>query len=236
MRKRLGVTQAAPPRTFSLGMSTANGIRSEVNLSGNPPWKSTGLAIAQSGEWLVKIRATSQTLDAGNLARRIDTVLNGMRLPKNELGSLPLTLPAQSGSGTRFAGKQIKTVDDSRKAGAAGAGMMIFAHSAGIAGLAAEPQNWCRAGSVAGSDAAFYRSLDGNMWVALPTDAGVAISAQMLPGPAGPGAATYVSEPGGTVLTAIYDALPDPATALVQSTAVMEGRDQALAAITTRKD
>lgn len=184
----------------------------------------------------MKVRATSQTLSAEDLGRRVDAVLKGIRLPKTELDPLPLTFPLACTASAQFSGKQVRTVDEARKGSAAGAGMMIFAHSAGILGLAAEPRNWCRAGSVAGNEAALYRSLDGKMWVALPADAGVAVSAQMLPGPAGPGAATNVSEPRGTVLTSIYDALPDPAAALAQSIAVMEGREQALAAITSGKD
>ncbi|PAX09357.1 hypothetical protein [Sphingomonas lenta] len=227
---------SAAPRPFTLGLAGApNGLRGAFALPGRP-WKSTAVAIAQHGEWLVKARVTSQTLDPAGAAKRMDALLAAIRFadaPKS--ASLPLTAPAACADAATFAGKP--TTDDKLRGTGAAVGVVALAEAHGaVSGLAGKPDEWCReeVGELAKA-VTYYRKRDGSAWTALLGDAGVTASAYAFPeGVGAKGAAVYLNRTGPALLVETYDAMPDLRTGAGAALAVMAGQRKPLASIGTK--
>lgn len=62
------------------GQSTASALKAAWTLS-DAPYRSTALAIVPVGEWLVKIRYSSTTLETASLVRRLDEVIAAIGWP-----------------------------------------------------------------------------------------------------------------------------------------------------------
>lgn len=68
------------PTAFAMPISpTASALRRTYETGGE--WRSTGLAIAPSNRWLVKVRVSSRTHDAAGLDALIDQAFAAIRLP-----------------------------------------------------------------------------------------------------------------------------------------------------------
>ncbi|MDF7773810.1 hypothetical protein P1X14_01000 [Sphingomonas sp. AOB5] len=80
----LGVTAFAPPRQTS-----TSGLALVYRLAGTSPFRSTGLALLPMGEWLVKIRYSSDSLSAEALAPRLRAVLDQLGWPAGIANSVP---------------------------------------------------------------------------------------------------------------------------------------------------
>lgn len=78
------VRLAAPTPLALPGQSTATGLAATYTVQGQ--FRSTAIAIVQMGEWMVKIRYSSASLDAAALAERTKSVLTAL--------SWPATIPA----------------------------------------------------------------------------------------------------------------------------------------------
>lgn len=78
---RWGVKGPIVPETFARPGATAeSGLLAAVPASGEA-WRSTGVAIAPLGDWLVKMRMSSETLDAAALEERMRALLGALRWP-----------------------------------------------------------------------------------------------------------------------------------------------------------
>ena len=221
----------AAPRPFTLGQASApNGLRTEFAVTGKA-WTSTAFAMAQHGEWLVKARVTSSTLDPAGAAKRLDALLAAIMFAQPaSVAPYPLTAPAACSGKARYRGKPGGKAEVAMAASIATVAAHSEAHG-GPTGLAAEPKLWCRedAGELAGAISVFRR-LDDSAWTALLGDAGMSASAQMLPKLAGvPGAALYANRTGPAYLIAVYDALPAWREAAMAAVPVLTGRAQPLA-------
>lgn len=230
-----GFDQSVAPRPFTLGPGpTANGVRGQFALPGRP-WKATAVAIAQHGEWIVKARATSQTLDPAGVSARLDALLGAVRFantPKD--APLPLTSPGRCVAGADFKGKP-KSGDKHRAMGSV-LGLVAFADAhvvAGASGLAGKPTEWCRenVGEMAKA-LSFYRRIDGTAWTALLGDAGMSASAYAFPESGKPkGAALYLNRTGPALLVETFDALPDLQTGTAAALVTLAGRRRPIATI-----
>lgn len=132
------VDPAKQPRAFTLGGSpTPNGLREEFALT-DAPWTATAVALIQAGEWMVKLRVTSQTLDAAGVSAKMDTLLAALRFAKPVAQSLPLTAPAACAAPLSATGKA--DANDARVAAATvyGAVALVDARYGGT-GLAGQP-------------------------------------------------------------------------------------------------
>jgi hypothetical protein len=72
-----GAAAFVPP-----GQQTASGLTATWK-STKAPYRSTGLALIQMGEWMVKIRYSSQRLDAPQMAARVREIVQGLGWPRN---------------------------------------------------------------------------------------------------------------------------------------------------------
>ena len=79
---RFGIERAAMPLPSAFarpGDSRPTGLRTALPAARE--WRSTGVAIAPLGEWLVKVRMSSSVLDAAALDKRMEALIAGMRWP-----------------------------------------------------------------------------------------------------------------------------------------------------------
>lgn len=64
------------------GQSVASGLTRTYDLDEGLPFRSTGVALAPLGEWLVKIRASSKTKNRGELAAHLKAAFMALKWPK----------------------------------------------------------------------------------------------------------------------------------------------------------
>lgn len=77
------ITPVLPPTAFTPpGHSVASGLMAGWSVS-RPPYRGTVLAIVPLGEWLVKVRYSSTTLDGAGIAARMPAVLAALTWPTN---------------------------------------------------------------------------------------------------------------------------------------------------------
>jgi hypothetical protein len=208
-----GLSSDWSPGPFALpGVAGSAGLREEIDVSraASPKYpgaRSTAVAVAGHGEWLIKVRITSTSLDRAQIARLMDGVLAGVRSSSGPRKSYPMTLPGACPNGISFSGRAASG------AGATGSIpatlQAINAAVRGQSGLAADPSAWCRLGTSLPTEAAsVFARRDGGAWVALVGDFGAAISGLRT---SGTGAVLYGSTSSGNRLLSTYDALPAPA-------------------------
>jgi hypothetical protein len=229
-RLAMRVNVAAPvdhvaPRSFTLGGGAVpNGLREEIAIPPGNRFRSTAVAMAQHGEWMIKVRMTSTSLGRAAIAARMDGLLAAIRLPAGSPAPLPLIVPAACPDGNAMRGRQRR---ESRENALLGTAAIMRAHddARGRSGLAAEPANWCRDTSrFPVEQVAVYRRRDGKAWTALLGDAGLAISAYLNEDPRLPGAMTYAANPSVTGLASVYDAMPGPSDAIEAALPYLVGR------------
>lgn len=76
------------PTAFALPISpTASALRRVYSTGGE--WRSTAIAIAPSGRWLLKLRVTSSALDAPGLEALVERAFAAIRLPADAVASPP---------------------------------------------------------------------------------------------------------------------------------------------------
>ena len=229
MNINVGSGQAeVQPRRFTLGDSAVpNGLREEIALPPGNRFRATAIAIAQYGEWFVKVRITSMSLDSAGVRAKMDRLLAAIRLPGAVPAPHPMIVPGRCDTDRAFTGRPLTSSDLADRA--QGALRLAAAEARGRGGLAANPESWCRARSAMPSPlGTLYHRRDGRGWTALVSDSGIAISAYPADLPDADGAATVAANPAVTSLVQIYDHLPAPEAALEPGILVLVGRAQAL--------
>lgn len=213
------------PRSFTLGTGPApNGLREEIAIPAGNRFRSTAVAMAQNGEWMIKLRISSTSLDRAGIAARMDGLLAAIGLPAGAPGPLPLIVPAPCPDANSMRGRQRPQSMENSLLGIAA---ILQAHNdaRGLSGLAAEPGNWCRETTrFPVEQVAVYRRRDGKAWTALLGDAGLSVSAYLNDDPQLPGAMTYAANPSVTGLAFVYDSMPAPNEAVEPALPFVLGR------------
>jgi len=167
------------------GAATPNGLTRVFAVSG--PQKSTGLAVAQLGGWMVKVRSSSATLSPAEQLERMERILLALGSTGASGSIHPLELPApcpaesQKSSFEALLGSEAIARPNGETIIAAGPALIGAAEQVrgGKDSLAASPNLWCRAplegASVIG---ALYRPKDParSDWTALLADSGTSLS------------------------------------------------------------
>lgn len=225
------------PRAFTLGAgSVPNGLREEIDVPANAlGMRASGVAIAQSGAWMVKVRISSRSLDRAGISQRMDAVLAAFQVPRTERAPHPLTLPGPCTDTAGLNGAAVPNSDEVSGSALAN-GLLVVAEGAGGGGLAAEPSQWCRMevqfpveyGTV-------YRARDGSGWVALIADSGRAVVGRRFLAQRGrAGAGSFVVTPTGTTAVAGYRDVPNPDEAIMAAVPVLFGESRGLGTISSR--
>lgn len=205
------------PSLFTLGGApTPNGMRMIVSLPPGARFKTTGVAMAQVGEWMMKFRVTSRSLDREGVSMRLDRLIAAVHFANPAPAPHPLAVPSAC-ENDGFDGGQIITDRLQEEAvPAALEGVVIQAAARGQTGLAAAPAEWCRAGSnLPPAMVSVYRRRQAPAeWVMLFGDAGLSMVGHNLELTASTGskgkakAALYVNRLDATHVVALYDGLP----------------------------
>lgn len=228
-------TQDVAPRSFTIGQSAApNGLREEIALPPGGQWKSTAVAIAQAGEWMIKARITSQTLDGLAVSRKMDSLLGAVRLARVPPKPLPLIVPPPCERAADLDGKRLSGDLQQEIISAGMTGFGVLHASRGAVGLAADPASWCRESTqIPAQYASVYRANAGKEWVALVGDSGMAVSARMVEQGRGatPAAATFGSNATRTALVAVFDNIPHPDAAVIEALPVAAGQQPGLVSV-----
>lgn len=101
----MAIFEAGPLEKIAAFSATSpNALRQIFVAKQAGPFKSTALVVAQSGPWIVKVRATSATLDRTGLATRIDRHLAAIRIAAPAFAAgvdspVPCSAAPQMGSG-----------------------------------------------------------------------------------------------------------------------------------------
>lgn len=223
---------AADPRTFTLGGGSApNGLREEIALAPGNEFRSTAVAIAQYGEWMVKVRITSATLDRDGIRAKMDRLLAAIRLPGAVPAPVPLVVPGLCPDENRMSGR-MREPSEGDVTLARAALRQAHDQARGRGGLAARPDAWCRERSSFPTQfGSIYRQRDGRAWTALLGDSGMAVSAYPIDVPDADGAATFAATSASTGLARVYDHMPAPEDAIDPAVPLLVGRERAAAEI-----
>lgn len=163
------------------------------------PFKSTALVVAQSGPWIVKMRATSASLDRAGLAARIDRHLAEIRVAPPAFAAA-LEAPARCAAAPTFGAGKPVTGDTAQAAVAA---VAIHAQLHGPA------SSLCLADTPNDRFTLLGMTDRPTSWVLLMGDAGKAIGSEAI-GTGQPGARqlVYVATPAATRGAGMFDAPP----------------------------
>ena len=153
------ITAFAPPKA-----SSASGLRASFALV-NGKLKSTALAIAPLRGWLIKVRMSSETLDAPALEARLADFIAGLRWPAEGKVPPPQAVPVAA-CGKPLSFKKAKIVRDDL------AQVLINSVMAGASTDASGPVTYCREQGQP-SERALYRPVGtDNSYVIALDDAG----------------------------------------------------------------
>lgn len=231
VRQAINVNVAAKdtrvePRIFTLGESAAaNGLREEIDLPEGANYRTSAVAIAQYGEWLVKVRVTSRRLDVAGVRTRMDQLLAAVRLPGPVPTPATLAIPAPCPLGpSRISAGPLR---GENLVSYARSGMRaVNAQAHGQRGLATDAAVWCRVtdSGLPPEYTTLYRRRDNQAWVALFSDSGIAIVGAPIDLPDSNGGASFVVTTSTTGLVEIFDRVPGPENAIAAALPVLTGQ------------
>jgi hypothetical protein len=237
MRGNVGLSGDLPPpaEVALFGAAAPNALRQVYTLDGSTNgFRSTAVLIVNHGEWLIKVRLSSTTLDATALGERLDRFVVAMKVKK--AADNPLAKIADCNAPVAPATATAVTDSKARMGLLVGGGVVAQMAARGSAGLAQDDANWCRDPDPAlAKIATVYRAKAGDDWVMLIGDSGVAAAtAQSLLGDQPKLTGLFLQTPEQTALLEAFDRAPAPDTAVREVLGpVMSGQRAPIASIST---
>jgi hypothetical protein len=183
-----GLGDSGKISTFSFGGSPVpNGMQRTYAMSG--PNKSTSIAVIQIGQWLVKIRSTSTSLDVPSQEARMTRIIGALKTSDPIKTANPLTLPEDCAGGSHsvFDTLGSKVIAKPKGEAILMAGMVALTVAADAAGgpdsVAIVPEKYCRGALLGGDIAALYWRKDEKAkgWTMLLADSGRSMSGVPMP-------------------------------------------------------
>ncbi|HEX8643324.1 MAG TPA: hypothetical protein VF702_05355 [Allosphingosinicella sp.] len=226
----LAIFEAGPDQPLqAFGSRVPNALQRIYTTSRTGPFRSTALFVAQAGEWIVKMRVTSPTLDRDGLSARIAAFAAAIRFPDNTSYAVAAQ-PLPECDAPRFSGRVVEA-NAARLAAATGAGAAVLRRLR-------EPlpdggAGWCRVhGPKSDPILSLLRRTDGSGgWILLIGDAGRAFAA-FAPGeiglPADAATILVVAAPDYARVAALAQGVPDPGAVIEPLAAVLGNRNPGL--------
>ncbi|HEX9931333.1 MAG TPA: hypothetical protein VGB08_00650 [Allosphingosinicella sp.] len=211
-------------RIAAFGSAAPNAIRRIYMTSQAGPFRTTALLVGQAGEWIVKIRLTSPTLDRAGMAARIGAFAAAIRFPAATAFAAAAAPLADCGALPFPQGARPVEMDVERLALMTGVAAAMAAEAR--APLRDGGAGWCRvAGNRSNPPLRVIRRADGTGgWIFLIGDAGRALSARSAAelGLPGGGLAALVAADSDVVgVAGAYEGLPDPISSFQPGTQVL---------------
>lgn len=166
-------TPAVPPTAFAApGRSDASGLMAAWSVS-KPPYRGTALAILPVGEWLVKIRYSSTTLDGAGVAARLPVVLAALEWPKG-IAPQPAAAPIADCATPLAFPTVAEPVRDGKALSVAAltGGLLAAAPPSATGGEKGQAATWCRDPAPARVGAAYRPGGSGDSYLLAFSDAG----------------------------------------------------------------
>ncbi len=145
-------TASGPAIAFTPpGQSVASGLMGTWSVT-KPPYRGTGLALMPMGDWLVKVRYSSATLDGAGIAARLPAILAALTWPTGLAAAAPAKPVADCATPLSFP-KKAKVIRDEKSNMMSGllGGMLQSIAAQKKAGevasadaAATKPATWCR--------------------------------------------------------------------------------------------
>lgn len=207
------------PTAFALPISpTASALRRIYNTGGD--WRSTAIAIAPSGRWLLKLRVTSSALDDVGLEALVERAFASIRLPADAAASPParIVLPCASPVQWRRARERAPDLADSLLAsmGLIVTNSVMRSEADTPDGEPARPfglalPDLCRDSANLGANAAYRSpSNEESYWVVLGDSGAYAIIAPPVLGDRAGDRSLTVATPTNTLIFGKYNRAPSP--------------------------
>jgi len=178
-REMFGTVTPVVPTAFTPpGQSSTSGLMAGWTLT-KPPYRGTALAILPIGEWLVKVRYSSTTLDGAGVAARIPAVLGALAWPKS-IPSGPAAAPvADCATPLAFAATAAPVTDAKMLQSAAlTGGLVAAAEGEKKAAATTPPPIWCRDPAPAQIGAAYRRDGASDNYLLAISDSGRGIAVE----------------------------------------------------------
>lgn len=139
------VTAAVPPTAFTPpGQGVASGLIGAWS-TGKPPYRGTSLALLPLGDWLVKVRYSSTTLDGAQIAARMPAVLAALTWPSGVAPAAPAQPIADCATPLAYPKKAKVVRDQSSLTTASFLGGLLAAVERRVAETKpSTPPLWCR--------------------------------------------------------------------------------------------
>lgn len=191
------------------------------------PFKSTSMTVAQADPWLVKIRASSATLDRAGLKARIADHLAAIEVPTQL--RVPPDLQAPPACPIRHSFSQsepLSSFDEVESAAAMGTFVFMEMHQTGPTA-----SGRCRVADnpLAGTATLLARDNEIGGWILLVGDAGAAVTVTPLDLASPSGAhVLFASTPAGTKGVGVFKGQPSPQQGLVLAFPVLTRRSEGM--------
>ncbi|MDK2767923.1 MAG: hypothetical protein KYX69_09410 [Sphingomonas sp.] len=224
----MAIFEAGPvEKIAAFGSSSPTALRQIFVARQAGPFKSTALVVAQSGPWIVKVRATSATLDRAGLAARIDRHLAAIRIAPPAFAA-DLEVPRHCVVVPRFGtGKPVSPGVEQ----AAASAIVIHAR------LHGPTKQLCLADAANARFTLLGVTDEPSSWLLLTGDAGKAIGSEAIgTGQADTRQLVYVSTPAATRGAAVFDAPPSLEAAGGVAAPLLRDPAAGLFAISTSSD
>lgn len=209
-----GVSPLGDIRAFALPQGKTPGGMRRVYVPGKREIKSTGLAVLPLGEWLLKIRITSNSLDPAALDAKLDEVIQAIGWPAGAADPVAAAPVPACTSQLAYA-RKAKLRKPSMTDALLGATLLGVAADKAEKGEKATPVDWCREGEANQRYGVYRAKGSRDAYTLAMGDAGRTISVS--PGIAlDGGSGGYMLALGQLDRTLIYpsfDRLPAPDTA-----------------------
>ena len=225
----LDIFEVGPDESFTaFGAAAPNGLQRIYTTTRQGPFRTTSIAVAQAGEWLVKFRVSSASLDRAGVAARIAALAGAIRFPSSAALS-PLSAPiADCQAPAAAAQGRPAPVDEEAVAMGVAAGLSLMAQIRRP--LASD--GWCRdPGAPAAFGTLVRRGNGDGAWMILIGDAGKAVAAldgAELGLPDERRVIVYAATPASVRGTAIFDGMPSLIDALRAAAPVLAGSSEGI--------
>lgn len=227
----LDIFEEGPTQPLTaFGATAPNGFQKIYSTEQPGPFKSTAITVARAGEWLVKMRVTSPTLDRAGLAKRIATFADAIRFPSGIAFTTPAALPQACPAALPILSGAVMSADPDGIALGVGAGLHVMAR--GRKSFAENGGAWCRSDAVPADFGTLLRRTDDpGGWVMLLGDAGrslTALSAAELDLPGDRTAILFAQSPAYTKGAGVFSDVPAPMLAITVAAPVLAGKSPGL--------
>lgn len=237
MRFGAGNIHPLPPVSFSTGVTAEDNALAQAFEQDTEGYTAGGVAMAQFGEWIVKVRVSSATFEPSQLITKMRALLAGVEFDGPAFSPHPLARPAPCDDRIEYTGA-FRMLEGAERGPLVGEGLVPYSHARGYEGLAADPASYCRqtVPSLA-TLVDLYRPVSGDNqsgWTMLFGESGIAVSSYPLESFENGEHGLYVHRSTGSYAAGLADGSPSPESSVGIAIPIMERQSEGFGHIVAR--